>query len=84
MNEVFPPQNVENAFKFSTGAIVLSIIFGCSKINTAGDKKIALIWQKSGEPLQWRHKSGNVMGHEIGRILHGTILKPIENGFIVL
>ena len=44
-----------NAFKFLTGAIVLSFLFGCCKIITARYQELVFIGQKSSEALWWRH-----------------------------
>jgi hypothetical protein len=39
---------------------------------------VAFIGQRSGEPLQWRHISRNIEGHDIEDKIHCTVSKLDE------
>ena len=47
-------------------------------INTYEDEEVVFIGQRSGEPLQWRHISRNIEGHNIGDKIHCTVSKLDE------
>jgi hypothetical protein len=44
---------------------------------------VAFIGQRSGEPLQWRHISRNIEGHNIEDKIHCTVSKLDETFFAI-
>ena len=66
MNELcFIAFKGDKCFEILMDATVLSTISGVCKVNTAVDREVAFIWQKSGKTLLRRHNMTNVKGHKI-------------------
>jgi hypothetical protein len=55
--------------------------FWILNLNTQEDEEVVFIGHRSGEPLQWRHISRNIEGHNIEDKIHCTFTKLDETFF---